>query len=217
MSRDPLPVGRLLSVNVGRPRPIDHHGELTTTAIVKTPVQGPVAVRGVNVDGDDQADRQVHGGPDQAIYAYAREDYEWWEAQLGQKLDPGMFGENLTVDGIDCTGAVVGERWRIGTVTLEVSSPRIPCWKLARRMEDPVFQKRFGDAGRPGAYMRIIEEGVLSAGDGVHVLHRPDHEVTVALISQVRLHTPEQAHRLLAAPELPAGWRRWAEKRARAA
>ena len=215
MSPDSAVAGKLLSVNVGRPRPIDRRGELTTTAIFKSAVTGPVEVRGVNVEGDEQADLTVHGGPDQAVYAYAREDYEWWERELGRPLEPGAFGENLTVSGIDVNGALVGERWRVGTVLLEVSSPRIPCWKLARRIGDPAFQKRFGDALRPGAYLRIVEEGVLQAGDAVSIVSRPvDHDVSVGLIADVRLHRPHEALRLLAAPRLPVGWRDWAARAA---
>ncbi len=211
----PETTGRLLSVNVGRARPVSRHGSLVPTAIVKAPLDGPVHVRGVNVDGDEQADLTVHGGPDQAVYAYAIEDYEWWHGELGRPLEHGTFGENLTVAGIDVSGALVGERWQIGTVTLEVTSPRIPCWKLEQRLGEPGFIRRFGDARRPGAYLRIVEPGVLEAGDEVIVLERPSgHEVTVGLINEVRLHAPEQAFRLLAAPSLPQGWRRWAERRA---
>lgn len=162
-------VGRLVSVNVGRPRPVEHLGRLRETAIRKEPATGRLAVRGVNVEGDDQADRRVHGGPDQAVYAYAREDYEWWERELGQPLEPGTFGENLTTAELDVTGAHVGERWRIGGLVLEVTRPRLPCWKLGQRMGDQRFVARFGDAGRFGAYLRIVEAGDVAAGDGVEV------------------------------------------------
>jgi MOSC domain-containing protein YiiM len=172
-----------------------------------------VAVRGVNVDGDDQADRSVHGGPDAAVYAYALEDTEWWEAELGRPLGPGAFGENLTTRGIDVTGALIGERWAIGTVVLETTAPRIPCWKLAKRMEDPRFIKRFAAALRPGAYFRIIEEGELGAGDPIEVIERPEHDITVAYVAHVYLADRDQAERLLAAPALAAGWRNWAEAR----
>jgi MOSC domain-containing protein YiiM len=201
--------GILESVNVGTPRPIDRAGEPTTSAIWKEPVSGRVAVRGVNVEGDDQADRSVHGGPDQAVYAYAAEDTEWWEAELGRSLGPGAFGENLTLRGVDVSGALVGERWRIGTVLLEVSSARIPCWKLAKRMGDPRFIKRFAQAGRPGAYLRIIEEGELGAGDPVEVVERPNHEVTVWLVAHAYEQDRSQLVRLLTAPALPARWRKW--------
>ena len=117
---------RLLSVNVGAVRQVELAGRPRTTAIWKLPVPGRVAVRGVNLVGDEQADRRVHGGPDKAVYAYAREDYAWWERQLGRPLEPGTFGENLTTEGIQVTGALVGERWRLGSVVLQVTSPRVP-------------------------------------------------------------------------------------------
>ena len=118
------------------------------TAIWKAPVEGRVAVRGVNLDGDDQADRSVHGGPDKAIYAYAAEEVRTWEGELGRELGPSAFGENLTTEGIDVSGALLGERWRVGTTLLEVVQPRLPCFKLGMRMGDPAFVRRFGEASR---------------------------------------------------------------------
>jgi MOSC domain-containing protein YiiM len=203
------------AVNVGTPRPIQHaNGQMDTSAIWKEPITGRVAVRGVNIDGDDQADRSVHGGPDRAVYAYAAEDAEWWEQELGRKLCPGTFGENLTTRGVDVTNARVGERWRIGTVTLEVSAPRIPCWKLAKKMDDPKFIKRFAQAGRPGAYMRIIDEGELEAGDEIEIVERPDHDVTVALFAHAYQGNRSELPRLLDAPALPQEWRDWIEENA---
>src|SRR3954452_11906758 len=122
-------MGVVLSVNVGQVAEF-HAGRAKRSAIVKAPMAGRAGVRGVNVVGDDQADRRVHGGPEQAVYAYARESYEWWEGELGRELAPGIFGENLTLEGIDVDGAVIGERWAIGSTLLEVTSPRIPCAKL---------------------------------------------------------------------------------------
>src|SRR5690242_9734402 len=134
-ARGPAPgTGRVLSVNVGRPRTITWLGQTATTAIWKEPLAGRVAVRGVNLAGDTQADRQVHGGPDKAVYVYAAEDTGWWEGELGLPLVPGNFGENLTLAGVDVTGAVVGETWAIGTAVLQVAQPRIPCWKLGARL-----------------------------------------------------------------------------------
>ena len=161
--------GRVVSVNTGRPRPVERLGQLRQTAIRKEPVAERVAVRGVNVEGDEQADRKVHGGPEQAVYAYASEDYAWWERELGQALAPGTFGENLTTDGVDVSDARVGERWRIGQLLLEVTRPRLPCWKLGQRMGDQRFVARFGDEGRFGAYLRIVEEGDVAAGDVIEV------------------------------------------------
>jgi MOSC domain-containing protein YiiM len=208
---DTVVEGRLLSVNVGTVRQIELAGQARTTAIWKLPVSGRVAVRGVNLAGDDQADRRVHGGPDKAVYAYAREDYAWWERQLGRRLDPGTFGENLTTEGIDLTDALIGERWRVGSVVLRVTSPRVPCWKLGVRMGDPGFPRRFAAAGRPGAYLAIVEEGQVGAGDRIQVIHRPGHGVTVGLVAASYHRDHRLAASILAAPELAEAWRHWAE------
>lgn len=208
---DTVVEGRLLSVNVGTVRQIELAGQARTTAIWKLPVSGRVAVRGVNLAGDDQADRRAHGGPDKAVYAYAREDYAWWERQLGRTLDPGMFGENLPTEGIDLTDALVGERWRVGSAVLQVTSPRVPCWKLGARMGDPRFPARFAAAGRPGAYLAILEQGALGAGDRIQVIHRPGHGVTVGLVAASYHRDHRLAASILAAPELAEAWRHWAE------
>jgi MOSC domain-containing protein YiiM len=208
-------VGRVLAVNVGRPRQIAaRRGRPLMSAIGKAPVSGPLRVEGVNVAGDDQADRRVHGGPDKAVYAYAAEDAAWWAQELGREIPPGMFGENLTVSGVDVTGAVVGERWRIGTVELEVAQPRIPCAKLGLRFGDPLMVRRFGEAARPGAYLRIVTPGTLEAGDAVEVLSRPDHGVTVALVSRAILLDESLLEQAAAAPQLPAGLAEWMRERA---
>src|SRR4029079_17647984 len=131
--------GVVVSVNVGLPRTVEWFGRQVTTAIWKEPVADAVAVRGVNLAGDDQADRRVHGGVDKAVYAYATEDYEWWAKQLGTALAPGTFGENLTVAGVHLGSRVVGEQWRVGTARLEVAQPRLPCFKLGIRMGDASF------------------------------------------------------------------------------
>jgi MOSC domain-containing protein YiiM len=208
-------MGSLLAVNVAEIREIPRGGRMVRTGIWKFPVEGRVAVRGVNVAGDEQADRSVHGGPDMAVYAYAREDYDGWEAELGRELGPGTFGENLTIAGIDVTHALVGERWRVGSVLLEVSQPRTPCWKLGVKMGDPRFLKRFSRALRPGAYLRIVEEGELGAGDPVEVVSRPDHEVSLQLVARAYLEDHSLAPLLLEAPGLAATWRDWAEQQAR--
>jgi MOSC domain-containing protein YiiM len=206
----------LVSVNVGAPREVPSltGKRVVRTAIWKQPVDGRVAVRGVNVEGDDQADRKVHGGPDKAVYAYALEDTRWWEGELGREVGPGGFGENLTISGLEVSGALVGERWRIGSVLLEVVQPRLPCFKLNLRMGDNRFGKRFVAAGRPGAYLRIVEEGELGAGDAVEVVRRPEHDVTMRLMMHAGLVDQDRLPELLAAPDLIADWREWAEKRA---
>src|ERR1041384_1396545 len=166
--------GRVVSVNVGRPRAFEFDGRQVESAIWKSPVAGRVAARGVNLDGDDQADRKAHGGPDKAVYAYAIEDLWWWEKELGRSLQHGHFGENLTTEGVDVNGALVGERWEVGTVLLEVSEPRVPCWRLGVRMNDKQFIRRFTAALRPGAYLRILVEGSVSSGDEIRLAGRPD-------------------------------------------
>ena len=156
------------------PREFEYDGRPARSAIWKTPVAGRVAARGVNLAGDDQADRRAHGGPDKAVYAYAVEDLRWWAQEIGRPLAYGEFGENLTTEGIDVNGALVGERWAIGTTVLEVSEPRVPCWRLGVRMNDKLFPRRFTEALRPGTYLRIIVEGEVGAGDEIQVVERPD-------------------------------------------
>jgi MOSC domain-containing protein YiiM len=209
--------GRVESVNVGEPRSVEVNGHTVVTAIWKHPVAGRVPVRGVNLDGDDQADRSVHGGPDKAVYAYAAEDTEWWEAELGRDLEPAAFGENLTTRGLPVSGAVIGERWLVGSTVLEVAQPRLPCFKLGIRMGDPRFLKRFTRAGRPGAYLRIVREGDVGAGDPIEVVDRPDHGVTSALVARALQGEPELIAEALRATELPAELRAWMASRAPAA
>ena len=209
--------GRVLSVNVGRVREFEYSGRLAKSAIWKSPVDGRVAVRGVNLDGDDQADRRAHGGPDKAVYAYAMEDLRWWEEQLGRSLEFGAFGENLTTEGIDVTGARVGEHWEVGTALLEVSEPRVPCWRFAARMDDKYFPRRFTQALRPGAYLRIIIEGELAAGDEVRVTDKPDHDLTIRDIFRIYSRDRDEAQRLLAIPQVSESWQTWAENTLRSA
>jgi MOSC domain-containing protein YiiM len=205
---------RLLSVNVGLPRTVPAAKGTIETAIWKKPVEGRVAARDAHLEGDRQADASVHGGHDKAVYAYAREDYDWWEAQLGRELVPGNFGENLTTQGLDLNRARVGDRWEVGSVLLEVSEPRLPCVKLGLRMEDPRFPKRFAAAVRPGAYLRILREGELGVGDEIRVVERPEHDVTMELMADARLNRGGHDERLLAAPGLSEKWRRRAAQAA---
>jgi MOSC domain-containing protein YiiM len=198
-------VPKLLSVNVGTPKQIAvRRGRPMMSAIVKAPVDGRVRVAGVNLAGDAQADLRVHGGPDKAVYAYAREDAQFWEDVLGIDVAHGMFGENLTTEGLDVSGAVIGERWKIGTAVFEVCQPRQPCSKLGIRFENPKMVKQFAHASRPGAYLRIITEGDLAAGDEVEVLSRPEHGITVAMVSDAVFKDRSLVERVLTAPELSA-------------
>lgn len=203
--------GHVLSVNVGRAREFDYEGQRTASAIWKSPVTGRVAAKGVNLEGDEQADRAVHGGPDKAVYAYAIEDTRWWEGELGRPLEHGQFGENLTTEGMDVTSALVGERWAIGSVLLEVSEPRVPCWRLGVRMDDRRFLRQFTEAGRPGAYLRIVVEGELSAGDEIRVVERPDHDLSIGDIFRIYTRDRDEAERFLSVPAMSAGWKQWAD------
>jgi MOSC domain-containing protein YiiM len=201
--------GELISVNVGTIRALRVGQRTITTGIWKYPVAGRVPARGINLRGDDQADRKFHGGPDKAIYAYALEDTTWWERELGVELGAGAFGENLTVAGIDVTNALVGERWAVGTTILEVRQPRLPCFKLGLRMNDARFPRRFAHAGRPGAYLSIIQNGDVAAGDPIEIIERRRHHVTVGLISHAYLQDRARLGELLVADALPLDWRQW--------
>ncbi|MFG2722241.1 MOSC domain-containing protein [Streptomyces sp. NPDC048416] len=179
----------LLSVNVGRAKTVEYtDAEGGMTGVDKRPVTTPVRVfapgpRGVGasgVEGDDVCDLRFHGGNHQAVYAYAREDLDVWEKELGRALPNGSFGENLTTYGIDVNDARLGERWRIGGAVLEVASGRIPCRTFAGWLEQKGWVRRFTQAAVPGAYFRVIEPGEIRVGDRVEVLERPDHEVSVA-------------------------------------
>ena len=201
-------------MNVGSPQPVEVDGHTVLTAIWKHPVTGRVPLRGVNLLGDDQADRTVHGGPDKAVYAYAREDIDWWENELQHPLGVAPFGENLTVRGLPVSEAVIGEHWTTGSALLQVAQPRLPCFKLGIRMGDARFLKRFAAAGRPGAYLRILREGDIAAGDEIAVHDRPAHAVTSALVSRALLGERHLLPVALQAPELPADLRAWMKQRA---
>jgi MOSC domain-containing protein YiiM len=212
---------KLLSVNVGKPRVNPWKG-LSATGIDKQPVQGPVAVTApgpkgngdVGLAGDRVYDVKHHGGTDQAVYAYAREDLDGWESELGRTLPNGVFGENLTTSGLDVNAALIGERWRIGPdVVLEVSCPRIPCVTFQGWLEREGWIKQFTRAARPGAYLRVFEPGDIRAADPVEIVHRPDHDVTVALVFRAMTLEPDLLPRLLAAEALPTEIKELASRR----
>ena len=172
------------SVNVGRPQ-VAAWAEIGRTSIDKRPLDGPVPVGRLGLEGDEVSDTRHHGGVDQAVYAFAREDLDAWAATLGREVRDGQFGENLTTEGIDVNEAEVGEHWRIGTAVLEVASIRIPCnefksWMGECGYDRSAWVKRFTATNRPGPYLRVVEEGVLTAGDAIEVVHRPGHGVTVS-------------------------------------
>ncbi|MBV8726730.1 MAG: MOSC domain-containing protein [Candidatus Eremiobacteraeota bacterium] len=212
MSARPRQTPSIESVNVGTVRTVEHGGRLITTGIFKEPVVGRVRLRGVNLDGDDQADRSVHGGPERAAYAYAGEDYDWWSGELGRACAPGTFGENFTTCGIDVNRALIGERWRVGSAVVQVTSPRIPCYKLAMKMDDPHFVRRFAEALRPGAYLAIVEEGEVAAGDPAEIVHRPKHALTLAEMTRIYFFERRRVGELVHVDDLPAAWREWARE-----
>jgi MOSC domain-containing protein YiiM len=201
---------RVVSVNVGRPAPFATGRRVVQSAIVKRPLGGRVPVRGTNLGGDEQGDKVHHGGRDQSVYAYSSEDAAWWSERIGRELQPAAFGENLTLEGVDVSGARIGERWRIGTAELQITGPRVPCFKLEARIGVRGLQRAFLEAGRPGAYLAIVGEGELEAGDAVEIVHRPAHDVSVALALEVLLLDRSRVGELAAAradmlPKL-AGW-----------
>lgn len=211
----------LLSVNVGKPRP-NPWKPSGTTGIDKQPVPGPVAVRApgpkgtgaVGLAGDRVYDVENHGGDEQAVYAYAREDLDAWAESLGRELPPGVFGENMTTSGLDVNGALIGERWRVGdTVVLEVTAPRIPCGTFRGWMGERGWLKRFTERALPGAYLRVIEPGEIQADDPIEVVHRPDHDVTVALTFRALTNERELLPRLLAAGALQGDTKAMARRR----
>jgi MOSC domain-containing protein YiiM len=215
-------VAVLESVNLGRPRP-NPFKTTKATGIGKEPANGPVEVRdpgpkqgglGSGLVGDFIGDGKHHGGHDQAVYAFQREDLDRWEGRLGRSLPNGFFGENLTTSGIDVNEARVGERWRVGDqVELAVTAPRIPCSTFRGWVGEKGWVKLFAADARSGAYLRVVRPGTIQAGDSITVLHRPDHDVTVSLFFRSQMAEPDLLPRLLAAgDDLPDGVREDVER-----
>ncbi|MFJ5289752.1 MULTISPECIES: MOSC domain-containing protein [unclassified Streptomyces] len=202
---------RLLSVNVGRARTAAYtDAEGGRTGVDKRPVDGPVRVfqpgpKGVGasgVEGDSVCDLRFHGGDDRAVYAFAREDLDTWEQELGRPLADGSFAENLTTSGVDVSGALIGEQWRVGPdVVLEVTGGRIPCRTFQGHVGEPGWVRRFTLAGAPGALLRVIRAGAFRAGDPVEVVRRPEHDITVALLFRAATIERELLPRTLVAAE----------------
>jgi ferredoxin-NADP reductase/MOSC domain-containing protein YiiM len=206
------------SVNVSLPKDVSHEGKTITTSIFKEPVPSRVIVRRLNIDGDDQADRRVHGvGFDMAIYVYPIEHYAFWEKELGrEKLPHGQFGENLTVSGLSEDTVQVGDIYRVGETLLQVTQPRIPCYKLAIRMgEGSDFPARFQQSGRMGFYLRVLDEGELGAGDSLELVERDESSVTIAEFIRIYLfesHEPESLRRVLSSRNVSEPWQAYFEK-----
>ncbi|MGV9215227.1 MOSC domain-containing protein [Micromonospora sp. RB23] len=196
--------GRVAAVNLGIVTEARWAGDASgRSGIDKRPVEGSVAVLAGGLAGDFVAERPVHGGPDQAVYAYAEEDAAWWAAELGRGVGPGGFGENLTTYAVDVTGAVIGEQWLVGSALVQVTKPRTPCTTFAGFWGVPDLIKRFTVRAAPGAYLRVLREGEVGAGDPVEVVERPAHGVTIGEVFRATSLEPELLPRLLDATDLP--------------
>ncbi|MGH3735452.1 MAG: MOSC domain-containing protein [Micromonosporaceae bacterium] len=194
---------RVVSVNLAVVRTGSWTGDKGRTGIDKRPTGDRVKAGRLGLDGDTICDTRHHGGVDQAVYAYATEDAAWWARELDRAVRPGQFGENLTTEGIDLTNTVIGERWRVGDAELEVASVRIPCRVFAGFWDVKDLIKRFTARAHSGAYLRVLTEGELGAGDRIELLHRPDHGVTVSEVFRALTTAPDLLPRLLEAPKLP--------------
>jgi len=208
---------KLLSVNVSLPMQVPYQGKIITTGIFKEPVSDRVMVHALNIQGDGQADRKVHGGRDMAVYAYPFKHYKFWEETLGRSGFPfGQFGENLTVEGLSEETVRIGDVFRVGGALLQVTQPRTPCYKLVLRMgEGPEFLRRFLDSGRLGFYLRVIQEGEIGAGDAIECVDTDGGAVTIAEFIHIYLHErhdPDSLRRVLASRDLGDAWRNYLEK-----
>ncbi|MFM1825820.1 MAG: hypothetical protein RLZZ37_455 [Actinomycetota bacterium] len=204
---------KLLSVNVTA---IIHHdewaGSVGKTGIDKRPKLGRVAIENDGVEGDFVLDTKNHGGKDQAVYAYAREDADWWEKEIGLEIANGRFGENLTTIGVDVTNAIVGEIWHIGTTVLQVTMPRIPCKVFQGFWQRPNLIKEFTQAQRPGAYLRIIQEGYVSAGDEIAITDVPNHGITIKDLYAAKSGERSKIKEIINVEGLAPKFKDWSEK-----
>lgn len=196
----------MISVNTGQSRAAGWAGRLGRSAIDKRPAPRRVAIGWLGAAGDEQVDHGHHGGRYQALYAYAREDLDWWVERLARELPNGTFGENITTAGLDVSGAVLGETWRLGSAVVQISSVRIPCGTFQGWMGERGWVKRFAAAGRPGAYLRVLEEGSAGAGDPIEILARPSASVTVAEAMQAYYGDADLMRRLLDVAERDPKW-----------
>jgi MOSC domain-containing protein YiiM len=198
---------RVVSVSTGQEVAAAWAGGLKRTAIDKRPEAAAEAVGALGLAGDEQSDKVNHGGPDQAVYAYGREDLDWWAARLGRELRDGAFGENVTTAGLDVNGALIGEVWQFGEVAVQVTSPRIPCVVFRNWVDEKGWIKAFRDAGRPGPYLRVLRPGMIRAGDPIEVLSRPAASVTVAEVMAAYYERDAAViRRMLAVPGHSSRW-----------
>src|SRR5262245_35397217 len=193
--------GLVRSVNVATPRPVDWDNRGVASAIDKRAVAGRGRVTACGLVGDRVGDPSRHGGADQAVYAYAGEDAAWWATELGRVVAPGNFGENLSTQDIDITGAMIGEVWTVGTAVVQVCCPRVPCHTFARFWGVPDLIKRFTARATPGTYLRVLGEGEVGAGDPIGVASRPDHGVTVGVAFRALMSEPDLLTLLVDLPD----------------
>jgi MOSC domain-containing protein YiiM len=202
---------KIVSMNVGLPRTLRSKGREVTTGIFKEPVEGPVMLRRLNLDGDRQADLAVHGGRWKAVYAYPSEHYEFWRKELpGMDLPWGIFGENLTTEGLREEETNIGDHFRVGEAVIEASQPRIPCYKLGIRFGRDDIVKRFLASGRSGIYFSVLEEGLVKAGDAIERIHEDENGVSVADVQRAYRNGAENIavmRRAVNLPALPDGWK----------
>ena len=204
---------RVLSINITS---VVHQGEWTgsegRTGIDKRSVSGAIEFKDNGVVGDRVIDTNVHGGYEQAVYAYAREDAQWWEREINEEIPAGRFGENLTTEGIDVNAALIGEQWKIGSVILEVSQPRIPCRVFAGFWKRATLIKDFTQAGRPGTYLRIIQEGTAQAGDEIEVIFKPDHTITISDLFAAKSGERSKINQIKDVTYLSTEFKEWSQK-----
>jgi MOSC domain-containing protein YiiM len=207
---------KLLSLNVGKPREVTWHGRAVTTGIFKTPVSGRVALRTLNLDGDGQADLSVHGGTHKAVYCYQQHHYDYWRSELpGKELPFGMFGENFTVDGPGETDVHLGDEFSVGSATVVVTQPRLPCYKLGVKFQSDDMVKRFLASRRTGFYLAVTREGDVGAGDGLVPIARDPNAIPVSEITRLyltkRFNNGDVAvvQRLLRVAAVPESWKEW--------
>jgi len=204
-------MAKVLSINVAAKIHTEPWaGSVGKTGIDKRPVSGLVRFANNSVASDQVLDTKVHGGYDKAAYAYTREDADWWQEQIGTVINNGQFGENLTTSGIDLNTCLIGERWQIGEVILEVSEPRIPCKVFAGFWDRPTLIKEFTDARRSGTYLRIIEEGEFEAGAMINVISRPDHQITIKDIFSAKAGERDKVAQIQKVSQLSEKYRNWA-------
>ncbi|MFW2382293.1 MAG: MOSC domain-containing protein [Acidimicrobiales bacterium] len=202
--------GTVVSINVGAVREVMHNGRPTRTGIWKSPVAGSVALRDDQVDGDEIANLDNHGGLHKAVYAFSVEDAAWWRSEHRRIVLPGAMGENLTVEGLDVSAAQVGDRWNLGTAVLEVAGPRTPCFKLGLRHEDQDIVEEFRRSLRWGAYLRIITEGVVTAGDQISVIPVTQPSMSVGEVARIYHQDRQRAAELLDVPHISPEWIKFA-------